>query len=258
MGKLLTDSRLVFERSATRARREAPAVLIAPIVLAVLIVLLFDGLYGDVAEGEDFPGEFIEWVAPAAVFLSVFLGAGLTAASLIADIRSGYLDRLRLLSINPAAMILGRAAFDAARAVPTAAAVLGTSLLLGVSNQGGVVGLAGLLSLAAAVAVAWNGIFYTAALITVNPAVIQGLQPVTFMPAVMFSSFWVPPALMPGWYRWISDHNPATPIIDAGRSIMLGATDWDRGAISAGVLACLAALTYAVAASRLARLIERA
>lgn len=258
MRKLLIDSRLVFERSATHARRAAPAVLIAPTVLALLIVLLFNGLYGDVASSEDYPGDFIEWVAPAAVFLSVFLGAGLTAASLITDIRSGYLDRLRLLSIVPAAMILGRAAFDAARALPTAAAVLGISLLLGATNDAGAAGLAGMLALSAALAVAWNGIFYAAALVTVNPAVIQGLQPVTFMPAVMFSTFWVPAALMPDWYRWISDRNPATPIIDAGRSIMLGATDWDRLATSAVVLACLATLTYAVAGRRLSRLLEDA
>jgi ABC-2 type transport system permease protein len=256
MPKLLTDSRLVFERSAAHGLREAPAVLIAPIVLAVLIVLLFDGLYGEVAGTEGYPGEFVEWVAPSAVFLSVFLGAGATAASLIADLRSGYVDRLRLLSIAPAAMIAGRAAFDAVRAVPTAAAVFGVSLLVGASNEGGAIGFVGVLALGSALAVAWNGIFYAAAVITVDPAVIQGLQPLTFMPAVMFSTFWVPVALMPAWYRWISDHNPATPVIDAGRSIMLGATDWDRVAIAALVLLGLAILSYAVAGSRLRRLLE--
>ena len=82
------------------------------------------------------------------------------------------------------------------------------------------------------------------------------LQPVTFMPAVMFSTFWVPAALMPAWYRWISDHNPATPIIDAGGSIMFGATDWDRLVMSAIVLLCLAALTHSLAGLRLARLLR--
>ena len=159
------------------------------------------------------------------MILSVFLGAGLPAASLISDLRSGYLDRLRLLSIAPASMIVGRAAFDALRALPPAAAVFGVSLLLGADHHSGPAGFLGLLALCGALAVAWNGIFYAAALLTVNPAVIQGLQPLTFMPAVMFSTFWVPAALMPAWYRWISDHNPATPIIDTGRSIMLGATD---------------------------------
>ena len=192
------------------------------------------------------------------MILSVFLGAGLTAASLIADLRSGYLDRLRLLSIAPASMIIGRAGFDALRAIPPAAAVFGVSVLLGADHHSGPAGLLGILALCCALAVAWNGIFYAAALLTVNPAVIQGLQPVTFMPAVMFSTFWVPAALMPAWYRWVSDHNPATPIIDAGRSIMLGATDWDRLVTSAIVLLCLAGLTYSLAGLRLARLLRDA
>lgn len=258
MRKLLSDSGLVFGRSLRAGRRQAPVVFVAPTLLAVLIVLLFDGIYGNIAQTEEYPGDFIDWVAPAAVFLSVFLGAGVTAASLITDLRSGYLDRLRLLSIAPAAMIVGRSAFDAVRALPPAAAVFGISLLLGASHRNGVLGLLGILALCCALAVAWNGIFYAAALITVNPAVIQGLQPVTFMPAVMFSTFWVPAALMPAWYRWVSDHNPVTPIIDTGRSIMLGATDWDRMAISAIVLLCLATLTYALAARRLSRLLRDA
>jgi ABC-2 type transport system permease protein len=258
MRRLVTDSGLVFGRSLRAARRQAAVVFVAPTLLATAIVLLFDGLYGGVAQVEAYPGDFIDWVAPAAVILSVFLGAGLTAASLLADLRSGYLDRLRLLSITPAAMIVGRVAFDAIRALPPAAAVFGVALVLGADYRGGATGLAGLLALCGALAVAWNGIFYAAALITVNPAVIQGLQPVTFMPAVMFSTFWVPVALMPAWYLWISDHNPATPIIDASRSIMFGATEWDRIRTSAIVLICLAALTYSVAGRRLARLVRDA
>ena len=258
MRKLVIDSGLVFGRSLRAARRQAAVVFVAPTLLATVIVLLFDGLYGAIAQVEGYPGDFIDWVAPAAVVLSVFLAAGLTAASLIADLRSGYLDRLRLLSIEPASMIIGRVAFDAIRAIPPAAAVFGVALLLGADYRGGTSGFLGLLALCCSLAVAWNGIFYAAALLTVNPAVIQGLQPVTFMPAVMFSTFWVPVALMPAWYRWISDHNPATPIIDAGRSIMLGATDWDRLVASAIVLLCLAALTYSLAGVRLARLLRDA
>ena len=256
MRKLVTDSRLVFGRSVRAARRQAAVVFVAPTLLATAIVVLFDGLYGTIAAVEGYPGDFIDWVAPAAVILSVFLAAGLTAASLISDLRSGYLDRLRLLSITPASMILGRAGFDAVRALPPAAGVFGVALLLGADHHSGPAGFFGLLALCGALAAAWNGIFYAAALLTVNPAIIQGLQPVTFMPAVMFSTFWVPAALMPAWYRWISDHNPATPIIDAGRSIMLSATDWDRLVTSALVLLCLAALTYSVAGVRLARLLR--
>jgi ABC-2 type transport system permease protein len=121
MPKLVTDSGLIFVRSLRAARRQAAVVFVAPTLLATAIVVLFDGLYGTIDDVEDYPGDFIDWIAPAAVVLSVFLGAGLTAASLISDLRSGFLDRLRLLSIAPASMIIGRAGFDAARALPPAA-----------------------------------------------------------------------------------------------------------------------------------------
>jgi hypothetical protein len=172
-------------------------------------VLLFDGIYGRSPRATSTPARSSTGSRPPPCSSPSSLVPGVTAASLISDLRSGYPDRLRLLSIAPAAMMVGRAAFDAIRALPPAGAVFGVSLLLGASHRSGAHGLLSVLALCYALAVAWNGIFYAAALITVNPAVIQGLQPVTFMPAVMFSTFWVSTALMPAWYRWISDHNPA-------------------------------------------------
>lgn len=195
--KLVHDSALIFGRSVREARRQAALALFAPTFLSVAIVLIFEAVYGGIAEVPGFPtDEFIEWVAPGAVFLSVFLGAGFTAGSLVRDARSGYLDRLRLLPTRPAALMIGRLAFDAVRALPPAAAVLGVALGLGATNRGGVAGFAGILVLSAVLAVAWNGIFYLAALRTLNPAVIQGLQPI-FMPVVMFSTSGSPPRSCP-------------------------------------------------------------
>lgn len=252
ISKLVRDSALIFGRSVREARRQATLALFAPTFLSVAIVLIFEAVYGGIAEVRGFPtDEFIEWVAPGAVFLSVFLGAGFTAGSLVRDARSGYLDRLRLLPTRPAALMIGRLAFDAVRALPPAAAVLGVALGLGATNHGGVAGFAGILALSAVLAVAWNGIFYLAALRTLNPAVIQGLQPI-FMPVVMFSTFWVPTAFMPGWYEAIASRNPFTPLIDAGRSVLLGATDWGSIRASLVALAILGAGTYLVAARRFA------
>ena len=177
--KLLQDSALIFGRSVREARRQAALAFFAPTFLSVAIVLIFEAVYGSIADVPGFPTEeFIAWVAPGAVFLSVFLGAGFTAGSVVRDARSGYLDRLRLLPTRPAALMIGRLAFDAVRALPPAAAVFGVALGLGATNRGGVAGFVGLLGLSAALAVAWNGIFYLAALKTLNPAVIQGLQPI--------------------------------------------------------------------------------
>jgi len=156
---------------------------------------------------------------------------------------------------SPAALMIGRLAFDAVRALPPAAAVLGVALGLGATNHGGVAGVAGILALSAVLAVAWNGIFYLAALRTLNPAVIQGLQPI-FMPVVMFSTFWVPTSFMPAWYEEIASRNPFTPLIDAGRSVLSGAPDWGSIRVSLVVLAILGAGTYLVATRRFASMVR--
>ena len=64
------------------------------------------------------------------------------------------------------------------------------------------------------------------------------------MPVVMFSTFWVPTAFMPGWYEDIASRNPFTPLVDAGRSVLLGAADWGSIRVSLVALAILGAGTY--------------
>jgi ABC-type uncharacterized transport system permease subunit len=60
----------------------------------------------------------------------------------------------------------------------------------------------------------------------------------------MFSTFWVPTAFMPGWYEDIASRNPFTSLVDAGRSVLLGAADWGSIRVSLAVLAILGAGTY--------------
>lgn len=74
--------------------------------------------------------------------------------------------RLRLLPIHPAAVLLGKVAFEAVSATITATAVLTLALVMGADHTGGIAGLVLLVALAAALAVAWNGIFYLTALTT--------------------------------------------------------------------------------------------
>ena len=257
MRKLVTDSGLVFARSLRAARRQAAVVFVAPTALATAIVLLFDALYGTIAEVDGVPRRVHRLGRPRR---GDPLGVPRRRAhGGVADRRSAVrLSRSTAPAVDHACRddrrtCRVRRACARSRPRPPRSP---SPLLLGADHRGGLAGLLGLLALCCALAVAWNGIFYAAALLTLNPAVIQGLQPVTFMPAVMFSTFWVPAALMPAWYRWVSDHNPATPIIDSGRSIMLGATDWDRLATSALVLVCLTSVTYALAGTQLARLLR--
>ena len=245
--RFVHDTGLVFARTAREAIGNAGLAFVAPTLVAVFLVVLFQGVYGKIADTAGWPtDDFIDWVAPGAVLLSVFVGAGYTAGGLLRDADSGYLDRVRLLPTNPATVLVGKVAFEAVRAVVPATGVLLIALAMGADNRNGLPGALGVIAIAVALAVAWNGIFYLSALATRNHAAVLGLQPL-FMPVVMFSTFWVPTSFMPGWYETVATWNPFTPSLDAARSILLGATDWGDLGLGLSLLAALAAVTYGLA-----------
>jgi ABC-2 type transport system permease protein len=245
--RFLRDTGLVFTRTAREAVGNAGLAFVAPTLLAVFLIVLFQGVYGKVADTAGWPtDQFIDWVAPGAVLLSVFVGAGYTAGGLLRDADSGYLDRIRLLPTNPATVLAGKVAFEAGRAVVPATGVLLIALALGADNRSGLPGALAVIAIAVALSVAWNGIFYLSALATRNHAAVLGLQPL-FMPVVMFSTFWVPTSFMPGWYETVATWNPFTPILDAARSILLGRTDWGDLGVGLSLLTVLALVTYGLA-----------
>ena len=72
----------------------------------------------------------------------------------------------------------------------------------------------------------------------------------------MFSNFWVPTTFMPGWYEDVASRNPFTALVDAGRSVLLGAADWGSIRISLLVLAILGAATYLLVTRRFTEVVR--
>ena len=244
---LLRDSALVFGRSMRSGVRDAPLAFVAPTLLAAFVALIFQAVFDEVAATPGFPADsFLSWVAPAAVLLSAFVGAGYAAGALLRDIESGYLDRLRLLPLHPAAPMVGRAAFEAVRIVGPASVVLVGSLALGADNRGGAGAAVAVVAITVVLAVAWNGIFFLVAVRTANPATVLGLQPL-FMPVVMFSTFFAPRSSMPDWFETIVGLNPFTHLLDGTRSVLEGSTDVGALSVGIGLFVVLGAATYTMA-----------
>lgn len=254
MPSFTTATGLVLSRAIGAARRQIALAVVAPTLLAVLVVVLFDTAFGAIARtpGWPVPG-FVDWVAPGAVFLTVFVGAGFSAASLADDVRSGYLDRLRLCGAHPAAHVAGRALFEGLRAIPPAAGVLAMAVALGVDIAGGLFGAAVLLALTALFAAAWNGLFLAVALRSADPAAVVGMQPI-FMPVIMFSTFWAPVTFMPRWYETVAQLNPFSRLLEVGRELLLGDASATSVALASVTLVCLVGLATAAAGRAYARI----
>lgn len=225
---------LVLRRSMRDAVRDLPLAFVAPTLLAAAVSLMFASVFEAVADTPGFPSEsFVDWVAPATVLLSAFVGAGFAASGLLRDIRSGYLDRMRLLPLHPAALVVGRAVFEGVRIVVPASVVLALTLAAGAENHGGAGAFVGIVAVTAVVATAWNGIFFATAIITRDDAAVIGLQPL-FMPLLMFSTFFAPAEGAPGWFRRVVEANPFTWLLDGVRPLLTTGTV-DAGSLAAGL-----------------------
>ncbi|MDW3215624.1 MAG: ABC transporter permease [Ilumatobacteraceae bacterium] len=254
----MSATRLMFVRTAHQAVRHPGVAFGQSIAPALLIGTIFTALFESVAALPGFPlDSYGEWVLPGTLFLSAVVGAGFTAAELLRDIASGFIDRVRLTPALPASLVAGRAGFEAVRGSVAAVVILAVGILRGAADHVTLGGAIAVLALTTGFAVSWNGIFFLTAVVTRNPAAVLGLQPL-FFPIMLFSTWFGPRTLMPGWYAQISDLNPVTAYLDATRSILRNTPDWSTIGVAVAFELVLGAVTYGLATHRFRRSLEAA
>jgi ABC-2 type transport system permease protein len=160
-------------------------------------------------------------MTPAIIMLTAMTGVGYAATSLVVDLQSGFLDRLRLLGARPGSLLFSRVLFDVVRVLPAGAALLAIGVVLGTDLNEGVLGVLGLFGLLTLWAAAYGGLYFVVALTTQNAQAPLALAPL-FLPLQFVSTQFVPEALLPGWVQTASAWNPFTYMVDAARALTTG------------------------------------
>ena len=189
------------------------------------------------------PGLLIQ----VALFGTAFGGFGL-----IAELRYGVVERMRVTPMSRTAMLLGRSLRDVTillvtgadhdRASPSRSGC--TSIRPGVAVTLGLLALVGLvvapLSYAAALKLKSEDAF---------APLVQGIV----MPLLLLSGILLPMALAPRWLQTLSDINPLTHAVDAARALFN--SDWGNPeiAIGVGITSILAVVAVWVAARTFGR-----
>ena len=246
--KFMTDTGLIWRKSLREARRDIALAFIFPVLPPLFFAVLQAVTYSDVVDLPGFPvDDYIVWIAPGAVLLPGAIGAGFTATSTVLDARSGYLDRLRLLPVSPAAVLAGRLLFDAVRVLPAAAIVLLTCVAMGAEIRTRPPRRRCRAGACLAALARLERDLYVATLRSMNPQTPMAMQPL-FLPFLFLSSVYLPESLLPGWVQTVSDANPLSYMADAARGFMTEPFDW--GTLAAGVAypLAIAAVTLAIAA----------
>jgi ABC-2 type transport system permease protein len=175
---LARQSWLVFGRSLHAGLREPALAFVFPIAFPLLIIGLFSQVYARVADLPGFPaGSYLGWMAPAVVLMAAMFGAGHSALGLVRDLQTGFLDRLRLMPVRPAALLLGRLLFDMARVTVAGLAVLAVAVALGAPLRGGPLGIVAIAALLAGWTLGYAGLYYVVGLRARSPEALTALVP---------------------------------------------------------------------------------
>jgi ABC-2 type transport system permease protein len=253
---LARQSWLVFGRSLRAGLREPALALVFPVAFPLLIIALFSQVYARIADLPGFPaGSYLAWMTPAVVLMAAMFGAGHSALGLVRDLQTGFLDRLRLLPIRPAALILGRLSFDMARVTAAGLAVLAVAVALGAPLRGGPLALGAIAALLAGWTLGYAGLYYVVGLKARSPEALTALVPL-FLPISLLSTAYVPAELLPGWVRAAAAVNPYSHVVDTVRAAMTGTLDGAQLGAGLAAVTAAVALTQLTAARRFAGLVH--
>ena len=156
---------------------------------------------------------------------------------MVADIQSGYFDRLAITPVNRLALLLGLMVADFALVVALTIPVVIMGFIAGVSFVTGIPGILVFMGLAGIWGLIFSGFPYTIALKTGNAAAVN-ISFLLFFPFLFMTSLFVPQEAMTGWMARAADFNPVTYLLAALRSLIY--VGWEAQAMRDGLIAIAA------------------
>lgn len=218
---MLLDTMLVFNRAMRQLLRN-PFWIIFGLVQPVLYLVLFGPLLTRVVDQPGFPqpGDAWQIFVPALLVQMGMFGGLFVGFGLIAEWRSGVIERMRVTPASRTALLMGRVLRDTVVAVVQATLIVVGAMLFGlrVSWLGAVFGIAGVALLAIALASA----SYALALQVKSEDAFAPMLNAVVLPVVLLSGILLPMSLGPAWLYNLSRANPFSYIVDAERAAFLG------------------------------------
>jgi ABC-2 type transport system permease protein len=240
--KLLRDIWLIYVRYFGLLIRN-PAWVIIGVLQPVLYLVLFAPLLKSIASIPGFPpgGAYNVFVPGLLIQLGMFGAVGV-GFSLIAELRFGVIERLRVTPVSRVAMLLGRALRDMTLLVIQSLILIVLALPFGLNIN--LAGLLVMLGLIALIALMMASISYSAALWLKSEDSFAPLIFTATLPVLLLSGVLLPMSLAPNWLRTIADINPLSYAVDAARAIFnnhLADASVFKGVAIIAVLAVIAA-----------------
>jgi ABC-2 type transport system permease protein len=219
--KLLRDTDVIFRR-AMRLSLRNPVWVILGLVQPLLYLALFGPLLEKVARSTPgFPsGDAWRVFVPGLLVQLGIFGASFVGFGLIAEVRAGVVERMRVTPASRAALLLGRVLRDIVVLTVQGAMLIATAYLFGLDAPIG--GMLLGLAVVAVLGAAFSSASYAAALKLKSEDALAPLINGLALPLLLLSGIFLPMSIAPQWLETVSDVNPVKHVVDAVRALFLG------------------------------------
>jgi len=213
------DTWTIFSRSMRLSLRQPLWVAIG-LMQPILYLTLFGPLLQNIAATSGFAGDAWQVFVPGllvqlGIFGGLFVGFGI-----IAEWRSGVIERQLVTPASRNAIIAGRSLRDVIVIVVQAAVLVGCAFLLGLRVPVGAL-LIGLV-LVALLGAAFSFISNAIGIATKSEDTLAPMVNTLALPILLLSGILLPMSIAPQWLQIVSNFNPFKHIVEALRAVFLG------------------------------------
>lgn len=235
------DALSMVGRSVRLARRNLDA-LLTSVMLPIMILLLFVYLFGGAIQTGT--PDYVDYVMPGVLLLCTGFVSALTAMSVNEDMQEGTIDRFRSMDVGGAAVLTGHVVGSVLRNAVSVIVMLAVAFLIGFRPEASVLDWLGAIGILLLFVLAMTWVSAAFGLLVRSPEGAGGFQFfVMFLPYP--SSAFVPVETMPSWLHGFAEHQPATPVIETLRGLLMGtpigasavaAIAWSVGIIAVAII----------------------
>jgi len=217
MKKYLQDSLVVFNRSMTLSLQN-PVWILVSLMQPILYLALFGPLLERVADAPGFPpGNAWQIFVPGILMQLAMFGALFVGFGIVAEWRSGVIDRMLVSPASRNALISGRVMRDAIMLTIQSIILLGVAYLFGLRASMGAMTAAVLL--VGILGAAFSYFSYAAGLWLKSEDVLAPMINSIALPLMLLSGILLPMSLAPRWLQIVSDFNPIKHVVSALRAV---------------------------------------
>lgn len=219
MGNFVRVISLMLGRSLTRTRRDPTWVLIGlfqPVLYLVLFAPLLDGLRMPGYAGSNSLNLFV----PGLLIMIALFSTSFAGFSILDDLRTGVVERLRVTPANRFALLLGMVIHDVLVFLAQCLVLTVAAALMGLDAS--LPGLVVLFVLMGLIGVTMAAFSYGITLIVRDQGALAAMVTTLTQPLLLLSGILLPLTLAPQLLQTLAQINPFAQFVDASRSLIIG------------------------------------